>query len=791
MSADRVRPLVLLVDDEPLNLKLATVRLRDAGFEVETAADGAAALTRARSLRPDAVVSDVLMPGLDGFALCRELRRDPALAAVPVVLASASYVEEADRRLAEEMGASALVLRTPDLALVIAALRAAIAAGPASSPAGGTVNEELYRERLQSQLLRQTRRYQALMEQASDAILVVDPEGRILEINAAAERLFGWEAADAVGKSYLGFVVPEEREESAQMFRRLVAEGSLRLIKRSIQTREGGRVQVEISSSLVHLGEETVAVVVLRDVTERHRVERALRESEERNRRLLQRLEHVVGSSPSVLFALRPEREGFVGTWVSPNVERLLGFTGAETLASGWWRSQIHPDDRERVLAELSELPARRFLEQEYRLHHRDGSYRWLRAELRVTEDGADGVEVIGSWSDVTERRQLETRLHQSQRIESIGRLAGGVAHDFNNLLTVISGYGELLRAGLGDQELLHYVEDLLLAADRAAALTRQLLAFSRRQVVQPRVLDLNQVVVETEKMLRRLIGEDVLLESTLTAPLWRLQADPGQLEQVLMNLAVNARDAMPRGGRLTIETRHRVVDAAYARLNPGLRPGEYVALVLTDTGHGMTPEVRAQIFEPFFTTKEPGRGTGLGLATVHGIVTQAGGYVLVYSEPEQGTTFEVLFPRVDDPAAAVTMAGAASAALPGGHERVLLVEDDSGVRGLVRELLERFGYAIVEARDGKEALALCAKQQQPADLLMTDLVMPGMDGRELATRVRERWPAVKVLYMSGYTDDAVVLHGVLSSGTPFLHKPFNAASLARAVRDALDRAEG
>jgi signal transduction histidine kinase len=389
--------------------------------------------------------------------------------------------------------------------------------------------------------------------------------------------------------------------------------------------------------------------------------------------------------------------------------------------------------------------------------------------------------------TDVTEKRSLEAQLFQSQKMESMGRLAGGVAHDFNNLLGVISGYGELLHKRVrGDPRLRRYAEDIVKAAQRAAGLTGQLLAFSRRQVLQPKVLDLNSVVGETETMLRRVIGEDVQLVTVFDDRLGAVKADPGQMEQVLMNLAVNARDAMPKGGRLTIETGNVQLDRTYAQQHPGVAPGRYVMLAVSDTGHGIAPEVKARIFEPFFTTKEPGRGTGLGLATVHGIVKQSDGHVWVYSEPGHGTTFKIYLPAADE-VAAEDAADAVEPELPRGSETVLLVEDEGSLRELVRECLEALGYTILEARHGAEALTVCEGHADDIHVLMTDVVMPGMSGRELGERLRALRPELRVLYMSGYTDDAVVLHGVLAEKMAFLQKPFTEQALARKLREVLD----
>jgi two-component system cell cycle sensor histidine kinase/response regulator CckA len=385
---------------------------------------------------------------------------------------------------------------------------------------------------------------------------------------------------------------------------------------------------------------------------------------------------------------------------------------------------------------------------------------------------------------DVMEKRNLEAQLLQSQKMEVVGRLAGGIAHDFNNLLGVITGYGELLRNRLDDARLRKYADDILKAAERAAALTQQLLAFSRKQVQQPRILNLNFAVEHMDGMLRRLIGEDIQLVTVLK-DVGPIKADQGQVDQVLMNLVINARDAMPNGGRLVVETDAVDLDEGYARLHGDVRPGPYVMLAVTDTGHGMTPEVKARLFEPFFTTKEAGKGTGLGLATVHGIVKQSGGHVFVYSEPGAGTTFKVYFPQAA-PSVDSGPSGVEEEA-PRGDETILVVEDEAALREITRECLENRGYTVLEAAHGMGALELSQVYKAPIHLLITDVIMPGLTGRELAQRLTAERPEMKVIYMSGYTDDAVIRRGVLAEETPFVQKPFTAAHLDRKVREVLD----
>ncbi len=411
-----------------------------------------------------------------------------------------------------------------------------------------------------------------------------------------------------------------------------------------------------------------------------------------------------------------------------------------------------------------------------------------------VRDDNGEPTAILEVNRDITERRraeealrQAEEQLRQAQKLEAVGQLAGGIAHDFNNLLTAILGQSELLLRQHDDDSLRRKVEEIKKAGDRAALLTYQLLAFSRKQILQPKVLDLNVVVSEMDKILQRLIEENIEIKPILDPLLGRVKADPGQISQVIINLTINARDAMPRGGRITVETQNVYLDEEYASEHVSVRPGHYVMLAVSDTGAGMDAKTQKHIFEPFFTTKEVGKGTGLGLSTVYGIVKQSGGNIWVYSEVGRGTTFKVYLPRVEDEIEQAAT-DAASGNLPRGTETILLVEDEEAVRKLARDILESCGYTVLEAANGAEAIAICEDQDCEIDLLITDVVMPRMDGREVAERLTLLRPQLRVLFMSGYTENAIVHHGVLDEGANFIAKPFSLEKLARKVRELLDR---
>jgi two-component system, cell cycle sensor histidine kinase and response regulator CckA len=522
---------------------------------------------------------------------------------------------------------------------------------------------------------------------------------------------------------------------------------------------------------------------LLLDITDRKQSEDALRVTYEK-------LQTVIEGSPLAILGLDPE--GNVTMW-NPAAERMTGWSEKEALGRPL---PIVPKDKKlEFQALLARARSGEYLSgEEVRRQKKDGSpfdiSIWTSP---LCDPWGEVVGVMAFLADVTERKQMEEtlrnseeQLRQSQKIEAIGRLAGGIAHDFNNLLTAIRGYSDLLLLRIDSSSPLRRdVEEIQKAGERATSLTRQLLAFSRKQVLQPKVLDLNTVVAGMDGMIRRLIGEDIDLVTVLKPGLWNVQADPGQVEQVIMNLIVNARDAMPKGGKVTIETSNVELDDRYVRQHAVVKPGEYILLSISDTGMGMDEETKIRLFEPFYTTKEKGKGTGLGLSTVYGIVKQSGGYIWVYSEAGKGATFKVYLPRFGG--AVETKKEGASGSAPRGRETVLVVEDEEAVRVLVRSILEENAYTVLTASDGVEAQKVGRSHKTPIHLIVTDVVMPKMGGREAAETLAPHLPGVKVLYMSGYTDESIVHHGVLESGIPFLEKPFTPDALLRKVRQTLD----
>ncbi len=626
-------------------------------------------------------------------------------------------------------------------------------------------------------LRRSEARYRGLMDNATDGFFLLDERGVVQDVNRQACEGLGMSREELIGKTPVAFdtdITPEQLSASMET----VGSGELFVLDTHHRRKDGSSFPVEVRTRKMTVGSRWWAVALVRDITERRRAEEDLENSERRLRAFFE-------TSNAGMIEIDAR-----GSLVCVNEAfcEMIGFT-ADELDGKAIRTLIFPEDLASFLSRWLELKSGRAdrSQAEQRYRRKDGTALWGLSNVVVLSRDDSGAPLSCSAVviDLTERKRLEEHLQRAQKMEAIGQLAGGVAHDFNNLLTVINGYGELLSATLSAQDHAHdAVTAIRDAGERAARLTSQLLAFSRKAIVEPKVLDLNEVIRTTTRMLSRLLGEDVTLLTELGQGLAAVRADAGQIEQVIMNLAVNARDAMPSGGRLTITTDEIDVGASEVWDGEELRPGRHVRLRVEDTGSGMTEEVRARLFEPFFTTKGIGRGTGLGLATVYGIARQAGGHVSVESAVSAGTTFTVLLPAVAVPVAKASVETHTSAR---GTETILLVEDESAVRRLTRQILERHGYTILEAAHGMEALQIAADHPDVIHLLLTDVVMPNLGGRDLAVAMRARKPEMKVLYMSGFTDDAVVRHGVSVAADALLQKPFTPAALARKVRSVLD----
>ncbi len=635
----------------------------------------------------------------------------------------------------------------------------------------------------------------AIVEASLDCIIVIDQRGVISEFNPAAEQTFGYSRSQVLGRELADVIIPPGlRSSHRRGLAHYLATGEGRMLNRRIETRglhaDGRELPIELT--VARLGNATPAKFVgfLRDLTAREHDQRALHDSVERFELVSRATNDAVWDWDIRTNAL----------WWNAGFEQLFGYHRDEiepSLAS--WTNRIHPDDLTRVKTGLQraiEEPGGATWSDEYRFRRRDGSYAEIfdRGYVMRDPDGTP-VRMIGAMMDITERKRAqeharfaEEQLRQSQKMDALGQLSGGVAHDFNNLLTVIQINASLVSDGRDVAEIKEHASEIRLAAERAASLTRQLLLVSRKQVMQPTSFDLNTVARDMVKMLHRIVGEDIDLQTVYQEPLPLLRGDVGMIEQVLLNLVVNARDAMPNGGRLTVRTSLRTLDEADARTNPEARSGPCIGLTVSDTGVGIAPDVLPHVFEPFFTTKAVGRGTGLGLATVYGIVRQHDGWIMIRSEPGTGTAVEVTLPVTEHVQPTPSRPRTSERSI-GGSETVLVVEDEQVVRQLVVGVLRRHGYTVLEAHSGVAALAVWQEHQDGIDVVLTDLVMPdGMNGLELAERLRRDRPDLKVLYTSGYTAELACTGAPLVDGINFLQKPYSPIQLAQTLRQLIDR---
>jgi PAS domain S-box-containing protein len=643
------------------------------------------------------------------------------------------------------------------------------------------------RKRAEEALRESEERYRKQFEGALDAIFIANAETGILsDCNRAACELVGREKSELIGRHQRDLHPPGEiGEEFSRTFKQHLEEKEGEVLEAQIITKSGEIKDVSIKANLIEVGGKKVLQGIFRDITERKRAEEALKESEKRFRELFD-------YAPVGYHELN--REGII-TRVNRTEAELLGYGIDEMIGRPIWDFIVEEENVKEIFFDKisGKIPPNPAYERRYK--KKDGTLLIAIAGDRLLRDEKGEITGIRvTVQDITELKKkeqeissLQEQLRQAQKMEAIGRLAGGIAHDFNNILSVIKGMCHLSLLDLREEDPLYSnIKEIDRSVDRAADLTRQLLAFSRKQVMEMRVMDLNEVVMGLEKMLRRIIGEDIELITYLSEGLGRVRVDPGQIEHVIINLVVNARDAMPHGGKLTIETVNVELDEEYAKRHIAVKPGAYVMLSISDTGVGMTKEVQERVFEPFFTTKEMGRGTGLGLSTVYGIVKQSGGNIWVYSEVGKGTTFKIYLPRVDEPLD--ERRKEVIGEIPCGSETILVVEDEMAVRKLAVRLLEKLGYKVLEASDGGQAFLLCERYSDPIHLILSDVVMPGMSGRDLVERLQKIHPEMKVLYMSGYTDNVIIHHGVLKKGIEFIQKPFTFESLARKVREVLDK---
>ncbi len=656
----------------------------------------------------------------------------------------------------------------------------------------GVGRDTTERRRMEDTLAEREETFRALAEYSSDTIMRFDRLHRHLYVNPAVEAAVGIPPAAFIGKTHeeLGFP-PDLCRLWADIIDSVFRSG--KPDRQELQLPNGMWIDWLLTPEFAPEGSVRAVIASARDITERKRVEQALRESEARYRLIAENVGDIIWTVDL----------NWRYTFISPSVTRVRGFTVEEAMAQSPMEA-LTPDSYERTIKRFAEEMAleasgeadpTRVMTIDWELRCKDGSIIWTENDISFLRDNqGNAIGMIGVTHDVTERKRaeeerlkLEDQLRQSQKMEAIGRLAGGVAHDFNNILTGIIGYAEMLLQGLNPLDpSFQDLREIKKAAERASSLTAQLLAFSRKQIIDPRIIDLNALVYDASAMLKRLVGEDIDYVFKPDPAIGRVRVDPGQMEQILVNLVVNARDAMPDGGLLTVETSNVVVGEDFVRKTPDATPRPYVRLTVTDTGHGIEEHALKHLFEPFFTTKEKGKGTGLGLSMVYGSVRQNHGFINVDSKLGVGTTFSVYMPRVAGDiefAAAPTKTNA-----PRGVETILLVEDEEMVRTLAKKALERHGYRVLAADGGGSALLLCADQHEVIDLMLTDVVLRGMNGHALYAKLKPLRPGLRVIYMSGYTEDVVAHHGVLDKGTDFIHKPFTIEVLLRKVREVLDR---
>jgi len=906
---------LLIVDDHAANLKLLRAQLEAKGHAVFEAHDGVEALALLERERVEAVISDILMPRMDGHRLCEEIRRHARLRDLPIIIYTSSFTSPGDAKLALDVGADKYLTKPASVETLVAALHEAIAILPGARQPKALQEVEVlkeYSEQLVSKLEEKNTelmaaevKFRALVAQSIVGIYIVQDD-QFVYVNPGMQKIFGWSEAEMTSRTFSDFIVPEDQALAREHISKRIS-GAVSSVHYDMRVlhQSGAVLKVEVHGSRTEYNGRPAVMGMLLDITERKKAEEAAQRSQKRLRDLIDGLgpSMFVGLMTLEGILIEANRPALAAAGLKP--EDVLGKPFEETY---WWAYsqevqqqlreaiaravrgeasrydvQLRAADNHLIDVDFSVQPLwgetgevvflvpsanviteRKRAEESLRLQgdalnaaanaivitDRSGAIEWVNDAFSVLT-GYPAVDVLGensrllksgkhdpafyqslwdtilsgrTWraettnrrkdgslyivdmtitpvksargeiahfiaihQDLTERKQLEAQFLQAQKMESVGRLAGGVAHDFNNLLSVILGWTEMAMADLpAEHPIRPSLEEVLSAGHGAARLTKQLLAFSRQQLVEPTVFNVNDLVVGMQEMLRPLIGEDIEFVTRPGPDLATVKMDRGQVEQVLMNLVVNARDAMPTGGTLTIETANVVLDAAYLRTHADVMPGDYVMLAVSDSGAGMNEEVKTHLFEPFFTTKERGKGTGLGLATCYGIVKQAGGHIAVDSEKGVGTTMKVYLPRRRE---------AAESAVRGhktmpvhGVETILLVEDEPAVRRVTTRMLEAQGYRVLSTSSGAEALRVIEEEREPLQLLLTDVVLGGgMSGRVLADRVHALRPELKVLFASGYTSDVTILHGLLEQSVALVQKPFTAESLGEKVRRVLD----
>jgi len=771
-------PTILIVDDERQNRRLFEIMLKPEGYQLLTAATGEEALTIVSKQPPDLILLDIMMPGMDGYQVVAELKGHIATQNIPIIMITALDDRKARMR-ALLAGAEEFLSKPVDRAELCVRIKNLLRLKAYSD------YHDKYSHMLEgevgsrmAELLFERDKAQQYLDTAESILLALDLDGRITLVNRYACTLLGWPCDELIGRDWNSTCIPQRKQSVLKSSFHAQIKGEYPLFENLILTKSGGERMIEWRNTLLRneSGEIIGLLCAGVDITERLRALQALRIAEERMRFALKSanvgiwdLDHTTGVlewSEVLEFQYGLQPGTFGGTF-----EEFIG--------------RVHVEDRQTLLDLIEKnTKAGTDFSATHRTVHPDGTVRWLSSAGRVFLDERDKpIRAIGISQDVTERHVLEQQYYQAQKLEAIGLLAAGVAHDFNNILSIIIGQSELLLGKLSPEDSAHRrVEEIHKAGFRASLLTRQLLIFSRKQKMEMWPLDLNHVVMESKKLLERLIGEHITITFKLHSAPLQIKADPGQIEQVIMNLAINARDAMSDGGEIAIVTSEIELDVGDLT---GMPAGKYAKLIVCDTGEGMSAEVASHIFEPFFTTKKD-FGTGLGLATVYGIVKEHHGTIEVQSQPGIGTSFIMHWPIIRASVAQESPTSGKKEWVTG-TETVLLVEDEPAFRNLIAEVLENRGYKVLCAEKGAAALEIAGSFDKTIHLLITDVIMPGMNGAVLAEKLKQNRPDTRILFISGYTDDILVKHGSLMAGMPMMMKPFSPSDLARKVREVLD----
>ena len=789
---------ILIVDDQPTDLKLLRAQLEAEGHVVVEAHDGVDALALLERQRVDAVISDILMPRMDGYRLCHEIRKHTRLRDLPVIIYTATYTSPGDEKLALDMGADKYLKKPLSVEILVVALHEVIAQ-PHAAPRADALREIVvlkeYNERLVSKLLKKNtelhaqtealraseRKFQSVFEQAAVGVIIIKgSRGQFVNVNRRFCEMVGYSAEELLQLTSHDITHPDDIATDTGQLEQINF-GIIREFSREKRYRRKDGSFVWAKTFIAPLdpteAKPPLRIGVIVDITERKRAEEQMN---------LQFSALTAAANTIVI----TDRDGKI-EWVNPAFTKLTGYSADEAigrtpriLKSGRHPPEFYSNMWQTILAGNvwhGELVNKR----------KDGNS--YTEDMTITPvRGADGqiAHFVSIRQDITERRLLEDQLRQTQKMEAIGQLASGVAHDFNNILAIIQLQAGLLKAEQSlSPEQLDFAGEIEKSAQRAADLTRQLLLFSRKQALQPRDLDLNEVVTSITKMLRRVLGEDVQMQFKFSPQPLLVHADAGMVDQILMNLTINARDAMPKGGTLTIRTDPVTINDAYVQSHPQARLGAFVCLRVTDTGCGMDAATMGRIFEPFFTTKEVGKGTGLGLATVYGIVKQHEGWIEVSSEVGKGSAFNVFLPATSAPVTASAPISPLTAAVRGGQETILVVEDEPVLRDMAHLILQDCGYHVLEADSGAEALRVWERNSDAIDLVLTDMVMPGgVSGRDLATRLLANHPELKVIFTSGYNIEEANTDFFRRRGAVFLRKPYTRVDLAKVVRESLDK---